>query len=118
MSAAGAIRSSHSAAVLLRVYRLCEVSPVFSKCCPASKNAVTPAIHSVFELHVFLHVEENERAEFFPLASADEVAAELVRNCAPAIRFCWQICWHFSFFRSCQLEKSLTLSGLKNWLQR
>ena len=83
MSAAGAIRSSHSAAVLLRVYRLCEVSPVFSKCCPASKKRVTPAIHSVFELHVFLHVEENERAEFFPLASTGGVAAELVRIVRP-----------------------------------
>ena len=38
-----------------------------------------PAIESVFELHVFLHVEENERAEFFPLASSRGVAAELVR---------------------------------------
>ena len=38
-----------------------------------------PAIHSVFGLHVFLHVEENERAEFFPLASSRGVVAELVR---------------------------------------
>jgi hypothetical protein len=30
-------------------------------------------------LHGFLHVEENERAEFFPLASSGGVAAELVR---------------------------------------
>jgi hypothetical protein len=30
-------------------------------------------------LHVFLHVEENERAEFFPLASSGGVAAEFVR---------------------------------------
>jgi hypothetical protein len=30
-------------------------------------------------LHDFLHVEENERAEFFPLASSGGVAAELVR---------------------------------------
>ena len=43
------------------------------------KNAVSPAIQSVFELHVFLHVEENERAEFFPLASSRGVAAESVR---------------------------------------
>ncbi len=43
------------------------------------KNAVSPAIQSVFELHVFLHVEENERAEFFPLASSGGVAAESVR---------------------------------------
>src|SRR5438876_10553052 len=42
------------------------------------KNAVTP-IESVFELHVFLHVEENERAEFCPLASSRGVAAELVQ---------------------------------------
>ena len=38
-----------------------------------------PAEQSVFELHVFLHVEENERAEFFPLASSGGVAAESVR---------------------------------------
>jgi hypothetical protein len=30
-------------------------------------------------LHVFLHVEENERAEFFSLASSRGVAAELVQ---------------------------------------
>jgi hypothetical protein len=30
-------------------------------------------------LHVFLHVEKNERAEFFPLASSSGVAAESVR---------------------------------------
>ena len=38
-----------------------------------------PAIQSVFELHVVLHVEENERAEFFPLTSSGGVAAELAR---------------------------------------
>ena len=43
------------------------------------ENAVTSAIESVFELHVFLHVEENERAEFFPLASTGGVATECVR---------------------------------------
>jgi hypothetical protein len=46
------------------------------------KNAVSPAIQSVFELHVFLHVEENERAEFFPLESCGRVRA----NCAFASR--------------------------------
>jgi hypothetical protein len=30
-------------------------------------------------LHVFLHVEENERAEFLPLESSRGVVAELVR---------------------------------------
>ena len=43
------------------------------------KNAVMPAVHSIFDLHVFLHVEENERSEFFPLASGGGVAAQLVR---------------------------------------
>jgi hypothetical protein len=38
-----------------------------------------PAKHSVFELHVFLHAEENERAEFFPLASNGRVLPEFVR---------------------------------------
>ena len=38
-----------------------------------------PAIESIFEFHVFLHVQENERAEFFPLASSGGVGAELVR---------------------------------------
>jgi len=37
------------------------------------------AIESVFELHIVLHVGENERAEFFPLASSGRVAAEFVR---------------------------------------
>ena len=43
------------------------------------KNTVTPAEQSVFELHVFLRVEENARAEFFPLTSSRGVVAELVR---------------------------------------
>ena len=38
-----------------------------------------PAVQSIFQLHVSLHVEENERAEFFPLASSRGVAAESVR---------------------------------------
>ena len=38
-----------------------------------------PAIQSVFELHVFLHVEENERDEFSPLESSRGVVAEFVR---------------------------------------
>ena len=43
------------------------------------KNAVMPAIQSIFQLHVFLHVEENERAEFFPLESSRGVVPESVR---------------------------------------
>jgi hypothetical protein len=36
-------------------------------------------------LHVFLHVEENERAEFFPLESSRGVAAESVRIVSSAL---------------------------------
>lgn len=43
------------------------------------KISVTPAIQSVFQLHDFLHVEENARAEFFPLTSTRGVAAEFAR---------------------------------------
>ena len=43
------------------------------------KVAVTAAIQSIFLLHVFLHVEENERTEFFPLESIRGVVAEFVR---------------------------------------
>jgi hypothetical protein len=43
------------------------------------KIAVTPAIQSVLLLHGFLHVQENERTEFFPLESSGGVAAEFAR---------------------------------------
>jgi len=43
------------------------------------KNAVVPAVESVFELHGFLHVKENARAEVFPLASSGRVVAEPAR---------------------------------------
>ncbi len=46
---------------------------------PASKKYCYAAEQSIFELHVFLHVEENERVEFFRLASSCGVAIELVR---------------------------------------
>ena len=39
----------------------------------------------VFQLHVFLHVEENERAEFFPLASSGGVLTESVRIVASPV---------------------------------
>ena len=39
------------------------------------ENAVTSAIESVFELHASLHGDENERAEFFVLASSGGVGA-------------------------------------------
>ena len=76
------------------------------------KNAVTPAVQSVFELHVFLHVEENERAEFFPLASSGGVAAELVRIVHSRNGLLANLL-AFLVFPACQLEKSLVVSGLK-----
>jgi hypothetical protein len=39
----------------------------------------------VFQLHVFLHAEENKRAEFFPLARSGRVAAEFARIVSFAI---------------------------------
>jgi hypothetical protein len=46
---------------------------------PANKKRRHAGEKSVFELHVFLHVEENERAESFPLASSGGVAAGFAR---------------------------------------
>ena len=43
------------------------------------ENAATPAVESILELHVFPHVEENARVEFFPLESSRGVVAEFVR---------------------------------------
>ena len=43
------------------------------------KNAVMPAVESVFELQVFLHIDENARTEFSPLASSRGVLAEFAR---------------------------------------
>jgi hypothetical protein len=53
----------------------------------ASKKRVTPTTQSVFQLHVFLHVEENERAEIFPLASSRGVAAKYARIVHPLVPF-------------------------------
>jgi hypothetical protein len=84
---------------------------------PASKNAVTSAIESVFELHVFLHVEENERAEFCPLASSRRVAAEFVR-----IVYSWAALLAnlpaFLGFPVLPAEEVAHLKRLKVWLQR
>jgi hypothetical protein len=77
MLAPGAIRSPHLAVDRLRVCWWCEVIPAFSNRSAASKKRRCAGDTVSIELHVFLHVEENERAEFFPLASTGGVAAEL-----------------------------------------
>jgi len=76
-----------------------------------------PAIHSVFELHVFLHVEENERAEFFPLASTGGVAAELVRIVHPRFVLLANLL-AFLVFPVLPAGEVAYIKRLKNWLQR
>jgi hypothetical protein len=49
------------------------------------KDAVMSAIESVLELHLFLDVEENARAEFSPLESTGRVAREFVRIVVSAV---------------------------------
>ena len=81
------------------------------------ENAVVPAIQSVFELHVFLHVEENERTEFFPLASSGGVAAEFVRIVASLPDLLANLL-AFSLLPVLPAGKTAALERLKFWLQR
>ena len=76
-----------------------------------------PAIQSVFELHVFLHVEENERAEFFPLASSRGVAAELVRIVHSPVALLANL---LAFLSKPVLpaEETAHFKQFKKWLQR
>jgi len=81
------------------------------------KNAVSPAIQSVFELHVFLHVEENERAEFFPLESSRGVVAELVRIVHPSIVLLANLL-AFLVFPVLPAGETVHFKQFKFWLQR
>ena len=76
-----------------------------------------PAIQSVFELHVFLHVEENERAEFFRLASSGGVAAELVRIVDSRV-FLPANLLAFLVFPVLPAGETAALEQFKIWLQR
>jgi hypothetical protein len=71
----------------------------------------------MFELHVFLHVEENARVEFFPLASSRRVAAEFVRIASSRPRLL-AICWHFRLKPILPAGEAARRERLKNWLQR
>ena len=77
------------------------------------KDAVTPAIQSIFELHVFLHVEENERAEFFPLTSSGRVAAEFVRIVCSRVELLANL-----VLPALPVGETAALEQFKIWLQR
>ena len=81
------------------------------------ENAVTPAEQSVFELHVFLHVEENARAEFFPLASSGGVATESVRIVDSRVGLLANLL-AFLGFAVLPAGEAARRERLKNWLQR
>ena len=76
-----------------------------------------PAIQSVFELHVFLHVEKNERAEFFPLASTRGVAADLVRIVSSVVDLLANLL-AFLVFPVLPAGETAHFKRFKNWLQR
>ena len=75
------------------------------------------AVQSIFELHVFLHVEENERAEFFPLASSRRVAAECVRIVHPPVALLANLL-AFLGFPVLPAGETAHLKQFKIWLQR
>jgi len=68
-------------------------------------------------LHVFLHVEENERAEFFPLESSGGVAAEFARIVHPRAGL---LAFLLAFLCKPALPVGETAAPeqFKNWLQR
>ena len=76
-----------------------------------------PAEQSVFELHVFLHVEENERAEFFPLGSTGGVATESVRIVDSRLSLLANLL-AFLGFPVLPAGEAPRREGLKIWLQR
>jgi hypothetical protein len=74
-------------------------------------------VQSVFELHVFLHVEENERAEFFRLASSGGVAGEFVRIVhSPSVLLANLLA--FLVFPILPAGEIARREQFKNWLQR
>ena len=117
MSAVDAIHSSREGVGRLRVCRWCEVFPASSSRYPTNKNAVVPAIQSVFELHVFLYVEENERTEFFPLASSGGVAAESARILDSRVDLLANLL-AFIVFPVLPARETALRKQFKKWLQR
>jgi hypothetical protein len=68
-------------------------------------------------LHVFFHVEENERAEFFRLSSSGGVAAELVRIVASSLVLLANLL-AFLVFLVLPAGETADFKQFKNWLQR
>jgi hypothetical protein len=68
-------------------------------------------------LHVFPHVEENERAGFFPLESSRGVAAELVRIVYSLLGLL-AFLLAFLVFRALPAGEIARREQFKNWLQR
>jgi hypothetical protein len=81
------------------------------------KNAVMLAVESVFELHVFLHVEENARTECSPLASCRGVLAEFARILVSA-RYLLAIPLAFVSQSEPPAGEAAALERLTLWLQR
>jgi hypothetical protein len=84
---------------------------------PASKKYCYAAEQSIFELHVFLHVEENERVEFFRLASSCGVAIELVRIVHSRFDLLANLL-AFLVFPVLPAEETADFKQFKFWLQR
>jgi hypothetical protein len=68
-------------------------------------------------LHVFLHVEENERADFFPLESSRRVVAEFVRIVASHFGLLANLL-AFLGFPVLPAGEIARCERFKNWLQR
>ena len=81
------------------------------------ENTATPAVESILELHVFPHVEENARVEFFPLESSRGVAAESVRIVHSRVGLLANLL-AFLVFPVLPAGEVAHIKRLKNWLQR
>ena len=68
-------------------------------------------------MDVFLHVEENERAEFLPLASSGGVAAEFVRIVASPVVLLANLL-AFLVFPILPAGETAHFKQFKKWLQR
>jgi hypothetical protein len=68
-------------------------------------------------LHVFLHIEENERTEFFSLASSRRLVAELVRIVHSRVAFLANLL-AFVGFPVLPAEEVAHIKQFKKWLQR
>jgi len=80
---------------------------------PSLATSLPSAIQSVFELHVFLHVEENARVEFSPLASWLRSGGGARTNCFLRGRFAGNSAGIFFAQRSLPMEKPVHSNSLR-----